>query len=530
MNKITTYLNQHIVGNVFEKASILEPYAFDRSVYKIMPRFVALPESTQDVRKLVRFVDQLAMKNFHLPIAVRGSGLDKTGADLTSGIVISTEKLNHIQEIDAHDRLVRVQAGVTLGQLNTALSLHGLTLPICADPRETIGSLIANCPVDDYSAKYGGITKFVNRVEFVLANGEIIQTAKLRKRALDKKKGLTNSEGVLYRNLGNLLNDYADAIGFIANNNFDNAGYPNIVRVYRQKNKTFDILPLLYGSQGTLGIITEVILECDVIPTENKHLIASFGSVKTAMEFLNLARFLKPAELNMYDTRIITAVEESGKRPELLTRKLDEVGGFIVVVGFDDSPRKNHKKIQKCIAALPKSANPIVETSENSAAFGDIHSALISYLNDITKGERVPVADDFYVPVSEFASFMEDITALETELKRPLHLYGSYNSGNFNIRPDINLSTEEGRQFAFDFAKKIDELLVKHHGSFTGGMPEGRSKAFVAERYTDRQKKLYEAIKATFDPYNIYGSDCKINADKSDLKHVRTEPGNHIVL
>ncbi|MBR0431472.1 FAD-binding oxidoreductase [Candidatus Saccharibacteria bacterium] len=205
MNKITTYLNQHIVGNVFEKASILEPYAFDRSVYKIMPRFVALPESTQDVRKLVRFVDQLAMKNFHLPIAVRGSGLDKTGADLTSGIVISTEKLNHIQEIDAHDRLVRVQAGVTLGQLNTALSLHGLTLPICADPRETIGSLIANCPVDDYSAKYGGITKFVNRVEFVLANGEIIQTAKLRKRALDKKKGLTNSEGVLYRNLGNLL-------------------------------------------------------------------------------------------------------------------------------------------------------------------------------------------------------------------------------------------------------------------------------------------------------------------------------------
>ena len=143
MNKIAVYLNSHLSGNVFDKDSILEAYSTDRSLLKIKPRLVAVPETTADIRKIVRFASQLSEKKYALPIAVRGSGLSKTGADLTSGIVISTEKLTHVRELDAHDRLVHVQAGITIGKLNAVLAPHGLTLPVHADPRETIGGLIA---------------------------------------------------------------------------------------------------------------------------------------------------------------------------------------------------------------------------------------------------------------------------------------------------------------------------------------------------------------------------------------------------
>ena len=98
VNKIAVYLNRHLSGNIFEKDSVLEAYSADRSVLKIKPKLVAVPESVSDIRKIVRFVYQLAEKDYKLPIAVRGSGLSKTGSDLTSGIVISTEKLNHIRE------------------------------------------------------------------------------------------------------------------------------------------------------------------------------------------------------------------------------------------------------------------------------------------------------------------------------------------------------------------------------------------------------------------------------------------------
>ena len=157
MGKITKYLNQLIVGNVFDTPEILEKYSTDQSVLKIKPRFVAFPESTSDIQKLVRFFNQIAAKDIPVTITVRGSGLDEGGADLGSGLVISTEKLNKMLEIDSRERLVRVQAGITLKELNTALSVSGLTIPVGGHDNETIGGLISNCPTDLFSKKYGGI-------------------------------------------------------------------------------------------------------------------------------------------------------------------------------------------------------------------------------------------------------------------------------------------------------------------------------------------------------------------------------------
>ena len=169
MNKIAKYLNQQLIGNVFDSSQILEAYSTDRSPLKITPRMVVVPENASDVRRTVKFVNQLAQKSVHIPITVRGSGLDKTGADLGTGLILSTEHLNKILEIDDRARLVRVQAGVTLGQLNSALALYGLHIPVLADPRETIGALIANFTTDAAAGKYNGIYYYVDCIESVIS-------------------------------------------------------------------------------------------------------------------------------------------------------------------------------------------------------------------------------------------------------------------------------------------------------------------------------------------------------------------------
>ena len=93
MSELAKYLNRHIVGNVFGKTSIREAYATDRSILHETPRVVALPENLDDVRKLVRFSNQLASKGFRLPVTVRGTGLDKTGAAIGDGLLISLKNL-----------------------------------------------------------------------------------------------------------------------------------------------------------------------------------------------------------------------------------------------------------------------------------------------------------------------------------------------------------------------------------------------------------------------------------------------------
>ena len=175
MSKLANYLNQYIVGNVFDRPSICRQYSTDRSILQISPRLVVFPESSEDIQALLRFTNQLAMRNFRLPVTLRGTGLDKTGAAIGDGLIISTEKLNHIEELDLRGRLVRAQPGVTLGQLNSALALQGLTLPIDYDPRATLGGLIANCPNDDISDKYGGVFHYIERAVVVLSIVVLIQ-------------------------------------------------------------------------------------------------------------------------------------------------------------------------------------------------------------------------------------------------------------------------------------------------------------------------------------------------------------------
>ena len=95
MNRIAIYLNQHIDGVVYSAPNILEHYSTDRSLLKFHPRIVAIPANTNDVRRLVKFANQLAAKKISLPVTVRGAGYSKTGSSIGNGLIISTEKLNH---------------------------------------------------------------------------------------------------------------------------------------------------------------------------------------------------------------------------------------------------------------------------------------------------------------------------------------------------------------------------------------------------------------------------------------------------
>ncbi|MBR5408321.1 FAD-binding oxidoreductase [Candidatus Saccharibacteria bacterium] len=530
MNKIAKYLNQQLIGNVFDSAPILEKYSTDRSVLKITPRMVVIPENVNDVRRVVRFVNQLASKSVHIPITVRGSGLDKTGADLGSGIVLSTEHLNQILEIDDHTRLVRVQAGVTLGQLNSALALYGLQVPILADPRETIGSLISNFITDSAAGKYNGIYYYVDCLEAITSTGDAIQTTRYSRHHLKHKTSLTSFEGTLYREIDKLIDTHAELIEDLDNKStIDAAGYQMITQVVRDNSKSFDLLPLFYAAQGTLGVITEAILHCEVYQPRIRHFVAAFESANAALSYIQEIAPLYPEELNIYDARIFKSAASNGKDPALFAPKFNK--GYMVWAAFDDKPRKTNKKLQKCLKLLPDNAAAVMETDDNTTDFQRLNSAIISYLNDDVRGERVPLVDDFYVPPEKLANFLTDLKDLEKSENQELPIFGSFSTSNYNIRPDIQLNSVSGRQFVVKFLKTFNALLQEHDGSITGGSPEGRVKASVTNpEFTDEEQDLYDKIKTIFDPNQIFNPDIKLGATpNATVRHIRTSYNNDII-
>lgn len=528
MGKIARYLNQLIVGNVFDSPEIIEAYSTDRSALKIKPRAVAFPESTDDVQRLMRFCYQLAAKDIKIPVAVRGSGLDEMGGDLTNGLVISTEKLNHLLESDRRERLVRVQAGITLKELNTALSVNGLAVPIGGHELETIGGLISNCPVDDFSGKYGGIMNYVERLEVVLPNGDCLQTSRLNKHSVAHKAHEKTLEGEIYRKLPKLLKDNEKVLAEIKEDKFKKHGYSNIKRVGHKNS--INLLPLFFGAEGTLGVISEVILRATPINRQYGRVAATFTDLKIAQKFLDMLKPLHPCELNLYDVRMIKTVEEMGKRVNEITKKMDE--GFVVLARFDSKSKAYVRRINSIVKLLPKTSRILIDTNRTMVAIDELENSLTSYIYYAKDGERVPLLTDFYVPGDKLEAFLEDIKVVEEKLGLELALFGSYLNNIYSLRPKFSINDEEFNKKATAFLRAGSFVVERSKGAVVAGGPEGRVKSIITNtKMSAEEKKLYEDIKNIFDRYGIISPDIKTGTDaRFTMNHFRSSSSSKIMI
>ena len=306
------------------------------------------------------------------------------------------------------------------------------------------------------------------------------------------------------------------------------SGYPALKYV-NENGRSLNLLPIFYGSQGTLGIISEVILRVNTLPARPHRIIAVFNTFRTANEFLSYVKTLAPEELNFYDLRIVKTIEDYGKKPKILTKKFDS--GFLVFASFTDKPRLSRKKVQKCVSFLPKSAYVIPETLKNTEQFNDIPPMISSFLNDVSKGERVALAPDFYIPENEIQNFLADLTALEAQLGKPLALFGSFSTGIYSIRPDFKLSSLDDRRTSINFLKNLNTLIKNHNGYLNGGSPEGRTKAIISNSsLTEKEKELNKKIKEIFDPNGILAPDIKMNVDaRSTVRVLRFDYNQGII-
>ena len=528
MGKIARYLNQLIIGNVFDSPEIIEAYSTDRSALKIKPRAVAFPESTDDVQRLMRFCYQLAAKDLKIPVAVRGAGLDEMGSDLTNGLVISTEKLNRLLESDRRERLVRVQSGITLKELNTALSVNGLIIPIAGHESDTIGGLISSYPVDDFAGKYGGILNYVERIEVVLPNGECLQTRHLNKRGAAHRSCGKDLESEIYRKLPKVIEENEQTIAELKKETFSRQGYSNIKRVANRKS--VHLLPLFFGAEGTLGVITEVILRAVPINTNDGRVAATFVDFETAQKFLDFLKTLHPYKLNLYDVKMIKTVEETGKRVNEITKKMDD--GFVVLAKFDSKNHSYARKINGIAKLLPRSSRILIDTNRSMVAINELENSLTSYIYYAHNGERVPLLTDFYVPAERLGNFLEDLKVLEEKLHLDLALYGSYLNSIYSLRPKFNIADEEFNKKATAFLRAGTFIIERQNGCVSASGSEGRIKSILANsKCSEAELALYRSIKNIFDKYDIANPDIKIGVDpKFTMRHFRSSSSSKIMI
>lgn len=528
MSKIGDYLDQHLVGEVIEDSNSRLNFATDSSILSITPHLIVMPRVLDDVRKLARFAWRLAERGQVLPLTTRGYGNDVTGGAISSGVVLSfLPHMNHIMQFDLRSNLILVQPGITIATLNEAVGTHGLTFPIKTDNDQahTIGGVLGTNAVSENFAEYGSALDWVDRLEVVLANGEVIQTGRLNRRELSEKKGLETLEGEIYRSIDSLIEDNPETIDMIsAGTTLDNGGFA-LDRV-KGKDGSFDLTPLFVGSQGTLGIITEMSLNLTPTPKETSMLVAAVTDEQNLSDLTNRLIDTNPCRLSFIDGDTLALIKElSGREPwKLVTKSLPKA---LIFIEYDDKHQNRHmRQAGKILDSAAVADAKVAQTPEDQAVLATLYDSTAVVNNYSHNGNAaLPLATDLAVAPENVFDAIEKIRHALSRDHIQAGIWGNLAAGTICIKPILNLANLGHRQIVFRTLKNIAEIANQLEGSITGSHGAGRLLApYARTKYDKETTEVFAKVEKIFDPFNTLNTDVKTLTDQEDLvRYLRKE-------
>jgi FAD/FMN-containing dehydrogenase len=524
MSKVAQYLNEHLLGEVTTKESVRDYFSTDASVLTIKPDMVIYPRTTSDIRKVARFSWQLAEKGHKLSITARGSGSDQTGAAIGSGVIVNLKAhMNEIFELDVKQKLVRVQPGVTFAALNQALRLQGFYIPSypASLAYSTIGGAIANNSSGVLSGKHGSTMYWVKQLEIVLSNGEILQTGRLNKKEVERKKGLQTFEGEIYRGVDNLITDNDSLLDSIAIDIRDNVGY-NIVDV-KHRDGSVDLTPLFVGAQGTLGIISEAILRVEPIATAPLVCAIAFPDYESARDGIDLLRPLDPAIFEYIDGRLLKQATDNGNHYPFYTAALEQSDvAVVVVLEFDDAKAHAKKRTAKKIAKMfeNKKTYVVLEDKLDKAADLQTIGALptLSLIPEKSNFSDPGALYGAFVPPERFEDFGEAVKQLEAKYSVELPLTGHAMQSVYGARLLLDMGKPTERHKVLKLLAEWSVIVAAHGGHLIGEACEGRLKAIFAYKELDKGiPEMYVGVRSVFDPLDFMNTGVKQVTDLKKL-------------
>ena len=523
MSKVADYLQDHLAGDVYVADQARAAFSNDASILTSTPQVVVAVKNEQDVRKVARFSWQLAERGRALPIVSRGAGTDMSGAAIGQALSLAfTPYLNHIIEFDDKKNIVTLEPGVTFGTLQHMLSFsHGRYVPAYPSSYQysTIGGAVANNAGGERSLRFGPIGNYVQSLKVVLSNGDVIETKRLSKRELNKKMGEATFEGELYRSIDALLIDKEHAIKDMFVGSRSNAGYN--IQAVREKDGSLDLTPLFVGSQGTLGLITEMTLSTESYNPSTSCFMLVLHDLSLLEKVNEVLSKLKLLSCEFYDSSVLELARRSNGG--LLTGEVGEKVPPMIILAETDAQSDRQEK--KFLSKLQKQINDqsvqfaiISEDGEKEVA------SRLKRLPHILMGRRfegkhlVPGIDDASVPVSALTAFLTDVKQLFAEQHIDAMLHGHALEGVVHAYPLVDLTQLGDRQKILRLIDAYYEIVLRHGGSVSAEHGEGRIRSSLLQQQVgDVMFDVMKQIKQIFDPYNILNPGVKFGTDQKSL-------------
>lgn len=425
-------------------------YGYDNSRRQALPDLVALPDSHEQVREVVRLCNE-----FSVPLTPRGRGTGTTGATVPSqgGLVLSLERMDRILRIAPADRYVVVEPGVTNQAVQDAAAAHGFFWP--PDPTSaafcTVGGNLAYNSAGPRAVKYGTPRENTLGLRAVTGAG-----AELR-------CGVLTTKGVV--------------------------GY--------------DLTRLLIGSEGTLAVITEATLKLTPLPESRRTLQAFYHDIEAAAEAVAaiMAQPVIPCALEFIDgaaIEMIRAYSEADLPAEAAAMLMIEVDGPEAWIADAAGAVAEAARVSG-LTELRQAATP-----EAARSLWATRKALSPALRNVAPKK---INEDVVVPVSRIPALIRGLDALSRRTGITIVNFG--HAGNGNIHVNLLIDPEDAAQVqrAEECLSAVFGLVLELGGSLSGEHGVGLEKRdFIAREIEPVTLELMRRIKREFDPRGILNS------------------------
>ena len=483
-------------------------YSTDASVYQIQPLGVVVVKSREDIARVV-----LACRKHRCPLTMRGGGTSQAGQAIGSGIVVDTSKhFNRLLEVNTSERWARVEPGLVLDDLNAALRPAGLRFApdISTASRATVGGMMANNSAGARSVLYGKTIDHVLEQHVVLCDGSLAHFRPVSTRELDELCARESLEGTCYREVRRTVHACVDEI---------ERRYPKVLRrvggynldAFVSPNQPFNMVKLMVGSEGTLGVVVEAKLSLVPLPEFKAVLAIQFADLLEALEATPAILAHRPSAIEVMDGFILDHTRQSATLERLRTTFIEGRPAALLCVELyaetadELMPRLDALERDLATRRFGYRYHRALDPAAQSAIWSVREAAL--GLSMAMKGDAKSLSfvEDTAVAPEKLRGYIEAFLEMVRSHGTTAGVYAHASVGCLHVRPVVNLKTEAGvRQFEA-IAKASADLVLAYGGALSGEHGDG----LVRSPFTEKMfgSVLYDAfrhIKRTFDPDGLF--------------------------
>ena len=449
MNKKIKQTLIEIVGEENYTDSLIDmvSFSYDASEHSHRPACAVWAETADQVSEILKLSNREK-----IPVIPRGAGTGLSGmaVPIEGGIVLDLSRMNRIVKISIEDRLAVVQPGVVYADLEKALAPFGFLFP--PDPASgtvsTLGGNVATNAGGLKGAKYGTTKDYVLGLQVVLPDGRIMRTG---------SKTMKSVSG-------------------------------------------YDMTKLFVGSEGTLGVVTEIILKINPKPTATSTALATFDSLEDTGRAINqiMHSGIIPSALEILGRETLAAINQNTdlNLPEVEAMLLAETDGY--------TQEETDYQIKKVIQNFEENNAKEVKQARTDKEVKDLWAARKSAYAVLARIKTHFVLEDVTVPMTKIAELLKGIQAISEKRHIRIATYG--HAGDGNLHPQILYNGYDPEQ-----VKRMEEasadlfkLAIDLDGTLTGEHGIGLSKAsFMTLEHDPVAMDVMRHIKKMFDPNNI---------------------------